>query len=255
MRIAFCVLCMAMFSGIAGAQAPLSNFDACVAEARQSHRDSAMENYFSFKCDGAKAERLASRPDQCSGDVRPSLRNVERRSRQLDDGLYLRIIWRTDACAGMCETRFYTDGRETNYLCEVRRHREARVRQNYGRPPRNPDYYRPDADEYPPLPVPRWTYGPASRSDEQPRYYISGPRATERWYYVEPGWYREYRSSDRADGDRRGNDYRRDDDRRDDDRWDDYRSRDDSRRDEYGYRRGEDRADDRRDGYLRYEYR
>jgi hypothetical protein len=245
-----------MCSGIAGAQAPVSNFDACVAEARQRHTDSAMENYLSFKCDGAKAERLASRPDQCFGEVRPSLRNVERRSRQLDDGLYLRITWRTDACAGMCETRFYTDGRETNYLCEVRRHLETRFRQNYGRLLRNADYDRPYADEsppfadeYPPLPAPRWTYGPALRSDEQPRYYISRPRATERWYYVEPGWYREYRPSDRADDDRRGGDYRRDDYRRDGYRRDDYR------RDEYDYRRGDDRADDRRDGYLRYEYR
>jgi hypothetical protein len=232
MRIAFCVLCIAMCSGMAGAQAPLSHFEACVAEARQRHTDSAMENYLSFKCDGATAERLAARPDQCAGDVRPSLRNVERRSRQLDDGLYLRIVWRTDVCAGMCETRFYTDARETNYLCEVRRHREARFRLNSGWPLRNADYYRPYADEYPPPPPPpRWTYEPAVRSDEQPRYYISRPRVTERWYYVEPGWYRERRPSEYAGDDRR------------------------DRRDDYDNRRGDDRADDRRDGYIRYEYR
>jgi hypothetical protein len=228
MRIAYCLLCMAMCSEIAGAQAPPSNFDACIAEAKQRHTDSAMESYFSFKCDGVTAKRLAARPDQCAGDARPSLRNVERRSRQLDDGLYLRITWRTDVCAGMCETRFYTDPRETNYLCEVRRHREARFRPNYGRPLRNADYDPPFADEYPPPPPP--TYGPPVRSDEQPPYYLSRPRVTERWYYVEPGWYREYRPS----GDRR-----------------DDRGRDDS----YDRRRGDDRADDRRDGYRRYEYR
>jgi hypothetical protein len=246
MRIAFCILCIAMCSGIAGAQTPRSNFEACVTEARQKHTDSAMENYLSFKCDGATAERLAARPDQCAGDVRPLLRNVERRSRQLDDGLYRRIVWRTDMCAGMCETRFYTDARETNYLCEVRRHLESRVRQNYGRPLRNADYYQPYGEEYPPPSAPRWTYGPAVKSYEQPRY--SRPRVTERWYYVEPGWYREYRPSDYADDDRR-DDYRRDDYSRDDYRRDDYR------RDDYDYRRGDDRAEDRRDGYLRYEYR
>jgi hypothetical protein len=239
MRIAFYVLCMAMCSGIAGAQAPLSNFEACVAEARQGRTDSAMQNYLSFKCGGPTAERLAARPDQCAGDVRPKIRNVERRSRQLDDGLYLRIVWRTDVCAGMCETRFYTDARETNYLCEVRRHLESRFRQNYGWSLRNADYDRPYADEYPRPPPPRWTYGPAARSYEQPRHYVSRPRVTERWYYVEPDWNRQYRPSDYADD-------RRDDYRRDDYRRDDY---------DYEYRRGGDRADDRRDGYLRYEYR
>jgi hypothetical protein len=179
-----------------------------------------MENYLSFKCDGGTAERLAARPDQCAGDARPPLRNVERSSRQLDDGLYLRIIWRTDVCAGMCEARLYIDARDTSYLCEVRRHLEAGVRQNYGRPLRNADYYWPYADEYPPPPAPR---------HEQPRYYVPRPRVTEP-YDVEPGRYREYRPSDYADDDRR-DDYRRDD------------------------RRGDDRADDRRDGYLRYEYR
>jgi hypothetical protein len=227
MRISFCVLCMAMCSGIAGAQAPLSNFEACIAEARQRHTDSAMENYLSFKCDGPTAERLAARPDHCAGDARPSLRNVERRSRQLDDGLYLRIIWRTDVCAGMCETRFYTDARDTNYLCEVRRHREPRIPWNYGQPLRNTGYYSRYADEYPPPPPPPWTYRTAAGSYEQPRYVLRPP-VTERWYYVEPGWYREYRPRDHAD---------------------------DDRRDVYDDRRGDDRADDRRDGYLRYEYR
>jgi hypothetical protein len=229
MRMAFCVLCMAMFSGLAGAQEPLSNFEACVSEARQRRTDSAMENYLSFKCDGVAAQRLAARPDQCAADVRPSLRNVERRSRQLDDGLYLRIIWRTDVCAGMCETRFYTDARDTSYLCEVRRHLEARGPLDGGPPLRNPGYSRRDAYDYPP--APRWTDAPAPRSYEQPRYYVVRPRVAERWYYVEPGRYREYRyPSDFADDDR-GEDYRRGDDRR-----------------------GEDQADDGR-AYPRYEYR
>jgi hypothetical protein len=223
---------MAMCCGIAGGQERLSNFEACIAEARQGHTDSVMENYLSFKCDGAAAERLAARPDQCAGDVRPSLRDVERRSRQLDDGLYLRITWRTDVCAGMCETRLYNDARETNYLCEVRRHLEARIPLNYGQPLRNAGYYRRDADEYPP-PPPRWTYEPAVRSSEAPRDSVSRPRLLERGYYAKPGWYRKYRPRDDADDERR----------------------DGYRRDEYGYRRGDDRADDRGDGYLRYEYR
>jgi hypothetical protein len=237
---------MATCSGIAGAQESLSNFEACVAEGKQRHTDAAMENYLSYKCDGAAAQRLAARPDQCVADVKPSLRNVERRSRQLNDGLYQRIIWRTDACAGMCETRFYTDARDTSYLCEVRRHLEARIPQNGPQPLRNTGYYRRYVEDYPP--PPRYTYGPAARTYEQPRYYVVRPRTAERWYYIEPGRYVEYRyPGDYADDDRR-EDYRRDDYRTDGYRGDDYR-RDD-------YRRSDDRADDDRgDGYRRYEYR
>src|SRR5262245_38708221 len=119
MRTILCVLCVAMCSGIASAQEHVSNFDACVSEARQRHTDSVTETYFSYKCDGATAQRLAARPDQCAADVRPSRNRIERTSRQMDDGLYLRMIWRTSVCAGMCETRFYNDARRTGYLCEV----------------------------------------------------------------------------------------------------------------------------------------
>jgi hypothetical protein len=225
----FFLLCMATCSGMAGAQEPLSNFEACVAEARDRHTDSAMENYLSFKCDGPSAQRLAARPDQCAADVRPSLRNVERRERQLDDGLYLRIIWRTSVCAGMCETRLYNDSRDTNYLCEVRRHLEERALRNYGPPPRNAGYDPRYADDDPPS---RPTYsGPAPRRYEPPpRYYVSRPRVTERWYYVEPGRYREYR-------------------------YDPNGYADDEHRDDYKDRRDDRADDDRSDGYVRYEYR
>lgn len=231
MRMPFYLLCMAMCSGVAGAQEPqpLSNFETCVAEAMQNHTHSVMENYLSFKCDGATAQRLAARPDQCADDVRPPRRNVEHRARQLDDGLYLRIIWRTNVCAGMCETKLYGDPRDTNYLCEVRRHFEARAPRNDGPPPRSADYSRRYADDDPP-PPPVLTYEPAPRRYEPPRYDVFRPRVTER-YYVEPGRYREYRWYPG------------------DDRRDDYRG------DDYYYRRGDDRADNRRDGYLRYEYR
>lgn len=261
MRKAFYVLCLATCSGIAGAQEPPpSNFEACVSEARQRHADSAMETYLSFKCEGAAAQRLAARPDQCFGDVKPALRSVERRSRQLGDGLYMRIVWRTDVCAGMCETRFYTDARETSYLCEVRRHLEARA----PLPPRNPDYDRRyTADDPPASPPTRGIYGPAARPYDEPRYYyIARPRTVERWYYIEPERYREiepgrYREVEPG----RYREYRFPDDFVDDAPRDERRD-DGYRRDDYrDYRRGEylrrdDRADDdRRDGYRLYEYR
>jgi hypothetical protein len=229
---------MAMCCGIAGAQDHVSNFETCISEAKQKHADATMETYLSYKCDGSTAQRLAARPDQCAADVKPALRNIERRSRQLEDGLYLRMIWRTEVCAGMCETRFYNDARETSYLCEVRRHTAGRVAQDGGQTLRNTGYQRYVNDYQQDR-----RYGPAVRRYEQP-YYSSRRRipeieagypVTERWYYVQPGWYREYRyPGDYAD-DRR-DDYRRDDDVGDDYRRDDYRSDEYSRND---YRRGD----------------
>jgi hypothetical protein len=247
MRVALCVLGMAVCTGIASAQEQVSNFEACVSEAKQKHSDAVMANYLSYKCDGATAQRLAARPDQCDADVKPSLRNVERRSRQLEDGLYQRIVWRTAACAGMCETRIYNDSRDTNYLCEVRRHTEDRATY-YGPPPRN-TYYGRDADENPPQR--RVIYGPAIRTYDQSAPSVYRRRAPEsererlveeRWYYIMPGWHLEYEydepsSRRRDDDDDRRYDSRRDS--RDDDRGDSYRI--------YEYRRSDSRRGDRGD--------
>lgn len=156
MRTIFCVLCVAICSGTSSAQEYLSNFDACVSEARRRHTDSVTETYFSYKCDGIAARRLAARPDQCTTDVRPSRNRIERTVRQMDDGLYLRTIWRTGVCAGMCETRRYNDARAASYLCEVRRHIVG--------VPDGPARYPGDwgsVDEYaPPNPgsIGRWVY-------------------------------------------------------------------------------------------------
>jgi hypothetical protein len=212
---------MAMCSGAAGAQQQLSNFDACVSDGTQRHTDATMENYLSYKCDGIIAQKLAARPDQCADDVRPPLRNIERKSRQLTDGLYLRMIWRTHVCAGMCETRIYSDGRDTNYLCEVRRHIEGRVVQD-GPSPRDTGYRR-SADEYQ---SGRGTYRPVTGYD-QPRDYTYGtyrrrvPETDEdlrrgRRISGGPDWYLvyEYPPAGYPDDDRR-DDYRRDDYRRD----------------------------------------
>ena len=225
MRMAVGILCMVMCCGIAGAQDHVSNFETCISEAKQKHADATMETYLSYKCDGPTAQRLAARPDQCAMDVKPALRNIERRSRQLEEGLYLRMIWRTEACAGMCETTLYNDARETSYLCEVRRHTAGRVAQDGGQTLRNTGYQRYVNDYQQDR-----RYGPAVRRYEQP-YYSSRRRIPEtdagspdagRWYYIPPGWYLEYRyPSDYVDGGR-----------------DDYRSDDYSR---HGYLRGDDR--------------
>ena len=220
MRMLFCVLCLAMCSGIANAQQQLTNFDTCVSEAQQRHADSTMENYLSFKCDGITAQKLAARPDQCNDDAKPSLRNIERKFRQLADGLYLRMIWRTHVCAGMCETRIYNDGRDTNYLCEVRRHIEGRVVRDD--PPRDAGY----GGYVHGYPSRRWTYRPVSGSD-QPGFYTDYafrrrmPETDEdlrrgRWISGGPDWYEVYEhpSASYPDNDRR-DDYRRDDYRRD----------------------------------------
>jgi hypothetical protein len=247
---------MAMCSGIACAQEQhVSNFEACVGEAKEK---STMENYSSWKCEGATAQRLAARPDQCPGDVKPLLRNVERRTRQLDDGLYLRIIWRTNECAGQCETRIYNYARDTAYMCEVRRHAEGRI-PRYDGPPLRPTYLRRYGDdrygdEYRPAPARRWGYyGPATRSYEQPEPNFRRRLEPEREArvierrYIMPGWRLEYQYPDDDRDDRR--DYKRRDDFRDEERRDGYR-REDYRppRVEYYYpgssRGGDDRRDD-----------
>lgn len=226
MRLMFCVLCVAIWPGVAAAQT--SNFDACIADAKKNHTDSTMENYTSFKCDGATAQKLAVRPDACSSDVRPG--RIERRSRQLENGLYMRMIWRTQACAGMCEIRFYDDAREASYLCEVRMHTgESGAPQNDDRPP--PRYGRryPYPYEYRPEPERRWR---RDYYDEPPPYRrrIREPynevRRWDRWIYIEPQWRRE--RDYRGDYDRDAP-YRQDRDYR----YDDYRPRDD--RPDYRY--------------------
>jgi hypothetical protein len=217
MRMMFCVLCLAMWSGVASTQVAnaqyVSNFDACVNDARQKRTDSTMENYTSFKCDGVTAQKLAARPDECSADVRPSANRIERRSRQLGDGLYLRMIWRTQVCAGMCEIRFYNDSRDPSYLCEVRRHigesrlGESRRPDDDDRPP--PRYNR----RYPDYPPPRrWVW----REYDEPAPYrprLREPeeevRRVERWIRVEPDRYRAYPREYRDDDDR-DDYYRRD---------------------------------------------
>ena len=172
MRTVLCVLCVAMCCGLAIAQEGVSNFDACVSEAKQRHTDAIMETYFSYKCDGVIAQRLAARPDQCGADVRPSRSRIQRSSRQLEDGLYLRMIWRTSLCAGMCETRFYSDARETRYLCEVRRHIVGK-----GVPDGGPRHYPPgrrDLDEY----APEGSVYPGLMNDERMARYLGWPQET-----------------------------------------------------------------------------
>jgi hypothetical protein len=214
MRAILCILCVAMCSGIAVAQEGVSNFDACVSEAKQRHTDAIMETYFSYKCDGIVAQRLAARPDQCGADVMPSRSRIERSSRQLEDGLYLRMIWRTGVCAGMCETRFYSDDRATRYLCEVRRHIVGR-----GVPDGGPRRYPRDRrylDEYPQ----RGSVDRGPTSYERMARYLgrlwatgTDPRGTGRWVYGEPPRYLQpkYRlRDDSPDGYRQGEDYRTD---------------------------------------------
>jgi hypothetical protein len=265
--MAFCMLCLAIGSGIASAQDPgaqesASSFEACVSEARQKHTDAATPTYLSFKCEGATAQKLAARPDQCFADGRPLLRNIERRSRQLNDGLYLRIIWRTEVCAGLCETRVYNDTRETSYSCEVRRHLEGRVPE-YSPQPRNTGYeprdgyYPRDGYDYRPAragwvyyPGRGWVYyyEPAAGGGDQPAPYVNRPRVPEIWehrgsernYDYVPGRYLEYRYPGEYVDDGRRDDYGRDayragDSRRNDDnRADDNRG--DGRRVYYYYR-------------------
>lgn len=209
MRTIICVLWVAMCSGVAVAQQGVSNFDACVSAAKQRHTDSVMETYFSYKCDGAIAQRLAARPDQCGADVRPSRSRIVRSSRQLEDGLYLRMIWRTGVCAGMCETRLYSDARETRYLCEVRRHIVGTGAPE-GEPPRFPPRRR-YLDEYPPRDL---AYRGAT-SEERPGPW--DPRRGLRGGYGEPRRYLQWEHPARdvlPDGYRRdddglGDDYRR----------------------------------------------
>jgi hypothetical protein len=251
MRMAFGMLCLAIGSGIACAQDPstqesVTSFEACVSEARLNHADAVMPTYVSYKCGGATAQKLAARPDQCALDGRPLLRNIERRSRQLDDGLYMRTIWRTEVCAGLCETRVYNDGRETSYSCEVRRHLEGSVPQ-YSPQPRNTGYYERDGYGYPPGRVYYYYDEPPARGYDRPVPYVARPRRpetvegrpVERYDYYIPYRYRSEYADDNRRDDYRRDDYRRYDDRADDDRRDDNRaddSRADGRRVYYYYR-------------------
>jgi hypothetical protein len=212
MRIILCVLCMAMCSGVAGAQEHPSNFETCVSEARQKHTDSTMDTYTSYKCDGATAQKLAARPDECAAGVRPPLNRIERKSRQLEDGLYLRMTWSAEVCAGMCETRFYNDSRDTKYLCEVRRRSDGRVAQGGDRASGSTSYKR-YGNQY--QSRRRWTYRPVRNYDQADPFRRrmleteEEARRIERWIYGEHEWYPEYSyPGDYAD-DYRRNDYRR----------------------------------------------
>ncbi len=197
MRMILCVLCVAMSSGTAGAQERVSNFEACVTDAKQKHSDSTMDTYTSYKCDGAAAQKLAARPDECTADIRPPLSRIERKSRQLEDGLYLRMLWRTEVCAGMCETRFYNDSRDTKYLCEVRRLSDGRVAQSGDRAPRSTGYRRYGNDEY--RSGRHSVYRPVRNYDQPPDSFRRRMLETEaeahrieRWIYRDPEWYRWY---------------------------------------------------------------
>jgi hypothetical protein len=218
MRVIFWVLCLvsclALCCGGASAQEHLSNFDTCIAESRQRHTDSTMPDYWSYKCDGATAQKLAARPDECSADTLPRSDRIEHKSRQLRDGLYLRMIWRTGVCAGMCETRFYSDSRGPSYLCEVRRHMSDRVARSSAQSSRYTTGRR-YPNGYPPR---RWAWRPR-RTYEPPAAYWRRMQETEEdapRIYDEPDsnprYYRDY-------GDR---DYGYRDDRYRDDSYRDY---------------------------------
>jgi hypothetical protein len=169
MRLILCVLCLAMWCGTVSAQSD-SNFDACVSDAQQKHTDSTMDNYTSWKCDGDVAQRLAVRPDSCSADSKPT--RIERRTRQLEDGLYLRMTWSTRTCAGMCEIRFYnSDSKKASYLCDVRRYTAERTPAPYDddRPP--PRYSRRYPGEYYPPQRRGWRSAREREYDEPPPYY------------------------------------------------------------------------------------
>jgi hypothetical protein len=195
-RVIFCVLCVALWSGIACAQ-HVSNFDACVSEASQKHADSTLDNYSSYRCDGATAQKLAVRPDACSSDdIKPS--RIERKSKQLGNGLYLRMVWRTRLCAGMCEIQIYNDSRDTSYRCEVRRHSgESREARNDDPPPRR---YRRSPYPYDD-PPPRQTWRPVRRYhdpeyDRRWRLDEEDARRMDRWIY-RGEWHRVYPREDR----------------------------------------------------------
>ncbi len=111
----FGVLCLILYPAIASA----TNFDVCVNEAKTNHNDTAGDGFTSYKCEGATAEKLSARPDECTGGAKPSLRSLARKSRQLDDGLYSSMSWTAGKCVGSCEMRSY-DSQNTTYLCEVR---------------------------------------------------------------------------------------------------------------------------------------
>jgi hypothetical protein len=111
----FWILCLALCPAIANA----TNFEVCVNEAKTNHNDAPAEGYASYKCEGTTAEKLLARPDECPGGTKPSLRNLVRKSRQFDDGVWSSLSWTAGKCVGMCETRSY-DSKEPTYLCEVR---------------------------------------------------------------------------------------------------------------------------------------
>jgi hypothetical protein len=109
------IVCFTLYPAVASA----ANFDLCVNEAKTNHSDTAAAGYTSYKCEGTTAEKLAARPDECAGGPKPSLRNLTRKSQQMDDGLYTVLSWTAGKCSGSCKTRSY-DTKDTNYLCELR---------------------------------------------------------------------------------------------------------------------------------------
>ena len=124
MRTILCILCVVVHGGIGRAQEDRndrlsSNFDACVNEARQNHTERVTDTYYSYQCEGATAERLAARPDQCGDGAKPSQSQLKSSLQQVEDGLYLRMKWRTGMCAGLCEARLYADDREATHKCEL----------------------------------------------------------------------------------------------------------------------------------------
>lgn len=128
MRTVLSIVFVMMHGGIGVAQdqaddhgSRRSNFDACVNEARQNHTERVKENFYSYECHGATAEKLAARPDQCGNDVKPAQSQLKNGLQQVEDGLYLTTTWRTTRCAGLCQTRLYADTRQTTHTCELRR--------------------------------------------------------------------------------------------------------------------------------------
>jgi len=166
------------------ALAGATNFEACVNDAKQNNSVVMADGYTAYKCDATTAEKLTARPDECPDGAKPLLRNLARKYRQLDDGLYTSLSWKAGRCLGSCETRSY-DSKDTTYFCEVRIYADdgkpvetgpdaapgisrRKAPTDFGRRPWRPAWYPPEPDR--PAPERRWTWHSSPRT-YRPDYY------------------------------------------------------------------------------------